>query len=117
MLPFPMFPTCRTYGAALYAKMNQKVSGKNIYVDKLIESQIIRLHLKYVMAVKMRVLSENLHLKMDVHFRNNCEKIYSNKAEDLEKGMNQHKERYKLLFNRDVSFLKKPLLKIGIQED
>lgn len=41
-------------------------------------------------------------------------KIYSNKAEDLEKGMNQHKERYKLLFNRDVSFLKKPLLKIGI---
>ena len=104
------------YGAALYAKMNQKVSGKNIYVDKLIESQ------NYTSSFEVCNGCENACTVRKFTFKNgrtffsgnNCEKIYSNKAEDLEKGMNQHKERYKLLFNRDVSFLKKPLLKIGI---
>ncbi len=103
------------YGAALYAKSNRTDKDKIIYVDKLIDSQ------KYSSDIELCEGCENKCTVKKFTFANgntfysgnNCERIYSNKTEATTKGANQHQERYKLLFRRDVS-LKNPLLTIGI---
>ncbi len=104
------------YGAALYAKTNHKANDKVIHIDKLIESQ------KYTSDFEICEGCENKCTVRKFIFANgntfysgnNCEKIYSNITENLEKGINQHQERYKLLFKRDASSLTKPLMTIGI---
>ena len=104
------------YGAALYAKTNHKTNDKVIYLDKLIESQNYTSDFEICEGCenKCTVRKFNFSNGNTFYSGNNCEKIYSNKSESLEKGINQHQERYKLLFKRDTSSLTKPLMTIGI---
>ena len=45
---------------------------------------------------------------------NNCEKVYSNKAESFVKGVNQHHEKFEMLFKRPIVPKEKARLRIGI---
>ncbi|MDY0015505.1 MAG: acyl-CoA dehydratase activase-related protein [Bacteroidales bacterium] len=104
------------YGAALYAKSDSKETDRVIHIDKLLELQ------SYTSEIEICTGCENSCTVKKFVFSNgntyysgnNCEKIFSNKTESLEKGVNQHQERYKLLFKREVALSIKPSLIIGI---
>lgn len=104
------------YGAALYAKSNSKETDKVIHIDKLLELQ------SYTSEIEICTGCENSCTVKKFVFSNgntyysgnNCEKIYSNRTESLQKGVNQHQGRYKLLFKRKTVLSTNPSLIIGI---
>ena len=104
------------YGAALFAKTNQKTNDKALTLDQLIDAQNYTSDFEVCVGCENRctVKKYNFTNGNTFYSGNNCEKIYSNKQERTERGTNQHQERYHLLFNRDTSFLTKARMNIGI---
>lgn len=104
------------YGAALYAKTNYKAGNKVLTLDELIHSQNYSSDFEVCVGCENKcTVKKFIFANGNVFYSgNNCEKIYSNKQEDSERGVNQHQERYKLLFNRNTTFITKPQLSIGI---
>ncbi len=104
------------YGAALYAKANQKPGDKVLFIEQLIHSQNYNSDFEVCVGCENKcTVKKFIFSNGNVFYSgNNCEKIYSNKQEDSERGVNQHQERYKLLFNRNSTFITKPQMSIGI---
>ncbi len=104
------------YGAALYAKENRKTSDKHLTLDQLLHSQ------SYISDFKICNGCENTCTVKIFQFSNgntfysgnNCEKVYYNINNNIEKGINQYQERYKLLFSRTYKSQVSPTLTIGI---
>lgn len=103
------------YGAAIFAREHGKMQ-KEVCINQLIECQ------EYESNVEVCPGCEN-HCTVKV-FRfqhqhmfysgNNCERVYSNKKENTIQGVNQHQEKYQLLFNRPNIDKTEARLKIGI---
>ncbi|NLE63491.1 MAG: 2-hydroxyglutaryl-CoA dehydratase, partial [Bacteroidales bacterium] len=104
------------YGAALYAKTNHKAGFRVLTLDELIHSQNYNSDFEVCVGCENKcTVKKFIFANGNIFYSgNNCEKIYSNKQEDSERGVNQHQERYKLLFNRNTAFIAKPQINIGI---
>ncbi len=102
------------YGAALFAKEKHSPDDYVLTLDQLVESQEYSSYFEVCPGCENHCTVKIFQFANGNKFfsGNNCEKIYSNRSESNRKGINQHHERYKLLFNREN--LKKPLMRIGI---
>ncbi len=102
------------YGAALYSLQNYSDSNKAINLDQLVESREYTSHFEVCPGCENKCTVKTFEFANGNKFYsgNNCEKIYSNKTEGARKGINQHHERYRMLFDRPK--VKNPIMQIGI---
>ena len=102
------------YGAALYALENHSENDNPITLDQLVESREYSSHFEVCPGCENKCTVKIFQLANGNKFYsgNNCEKVFSNKSESSRKGINQHHERYRMLFDREK--VKNPVMKIGI---
>ena len=102
------------YGAALYALENHSENDNPITLDQLVESREYSSHFEVCPGCENKCTVKIFQFANGNKFYsgNNCEKVFSNKSESSRKGINQHHERYRMLFDREK--VKNPVMKIGI---
>lgn len=102
------------YGAALYALENHSENDNPITLDQLVESREYSSHFEVCPGCENKCTVRIFQFANGNKFYsgNNCEKVFSNKSESSRKGINQHHERYRMLFDREK--VKNPVMKIGI---
>ena len=103
------------YGAALFAKQHSNAQS-SVSMNELITSHQYTSDFNNCKGCENNCLVKTFHFSNGNTFYsgNNCEKIFSNKAESFVKGTNQHTKKYSLLFNRSNIDKNTAKLRIGI---
>ena len=103
------------YGAALYAK-NRETEAPALSLSDMLATQTSAVEMETCAGCENHCQVKKLVFSNGNVFYtgNNCEKVYSNKAESFVKGINQHREKLDLLFKRPIVSKDRANLRIGI---
>lgn len=103
------------YGAALFAR-NSQTDQPALSLADMLATQTSAVEMETCPGCENHCQVKRLVFSNGNVFYtgNNCEKVYSNKAESFVKGVNQHHEKFEMLFKRPIVPKEKARLRIGI---
>ena len=103
------------YGAALFAR-NSRTGQPALSLADMLATQTSAVEMETCPGCENHCQVKRLVFSNGKVFYtgNNCEKVYSNKAESFVKGVNLHHEKFELLFKRPIVPKEKARLRIGV---